>query len=73
MKIKVNGRVSEGVVLFNLEAGRVYKDPEGLYVMACDEDYVVVLENGSLVEIAINYNDTDLFMEVEAVLEVQSE
>lgn len=73
MKIKVNGKVSEGVVPFNLESGRVYKDPEGIYVMACDEDYVVILENGTLVEIAINYNDTDLFMEVEAVLEVDSE
>jgi len=70
MKIEVNGKTSQGVVPFNLEAGRVYKDPEGLYVMACDEDYVVVLENGTLVEIAINYNDTDLFVEVEAILKV---
>lgn len=72
MKIKSKGG-KKGITQELLSAGSVYKDCNGTYVLACDEDYVVELDTGVLWELACNYDEKDLFTEVNAVLEVISE
>ena len=72
MQIKSKGS-KNGITQELLTAGVVYKDCNGDYVLACDEDYVVVLETGNLLALSYSYNEKDSFTEVNAVLEVVSE
>lgn len=72
MKIKSNGS-KNGITQELLTAGAVYKDCNHEYVLACEEDYVVVLGSGSLLELSISYDEKDLFVEVDAFLEIVSE
>ncbi len=70
MKIIVNGK-SEGFVNpSNLQAGRVYRAKDGVYVLACDEDFAVVLETGCLLSLDC-FDEGDTFVEVEAALSVR--
>lgn len=72
MKIKSKGS-KNGITQELLTAGVVYKDCNNDYVLACDEDYVVVLESGALLSLSFSYNEQDLFVEVNALLEIASE
>lgn len=69
MKINVNPQ-SSGITQSSLKAGVVYKDCNSEYVLACDEDYVVVLETGVLLGLPYSYNEEDKFIEISAVLEI---
>lgn len=69
MKINVNP-LNSGITQSSLKAGTVYRDCNSEYVLACDEDYVVVLETGVLLGLPYSYSDEDRFVEVNATLEI---
>jgi hypothetical protein len=69
MEINVKSLIKEGVTAFNLASGLVYKDQDGDYVLACDQDYVVVLQTGRLLNL-MDYDEDALFEEVSAHLEI---
>lgn len=69
MKINVSNN-NFGITQGSLKAGVVYRDCNSQYVLACDEDYVVVLETGVLFGLSYSYSDEDRFVEVNAVLKV---
>ncbi len=70
MKINDNSTLENCCTSFNLATGEVYKDCNGNFVLACDQDFVVVFSSGELLDL-MSYNEDDVFQKVNAVLEIK--